>query len=57
MSYELVKVNRGFKVVDPATNRIFSNKALSKKQATKQRIAIALSESKKTGRPVKSFFL
>jgi hypothetical protein len=57
MPYELVKVIRGFKVVDPATNRIFSTKALSKKQATKQRIAIALSESKKTGKPVKSFFL
>ena len=55
MPYKIEKVgNSGFKVCD--SNRCFSNKPLTKKQATKQRIAIALSESRKTGKPVKKYF-
>ena len=35
----------------------FSKKPLTKKMAKKQRVAIALSESKKTGKPASYFFL
>jgi hypothetical protein len=36
--------------------KVFSRKPLSKKQAQKQRTAIALSESRKTGKPVSIFY-
>lgn len=55
MPYKIEKQSSGgFKVCD--ANRCFSNKPLTKKQATKQRIAIALSESRTTGKPVSHYF-
>ena len=51
MPYKIEQVSKsGFKVCD--ANRCFSKKPLTKKQAQKQRIAIALSESKKLGKPI-----
>ena len=46
----------GFAVRD-AKGHKFSKKPLTKKMATKQRIAIALSESRKTGMPVSDYFV
>jgi hypothetical protein len=46
---------KGYRVCDD--KRCYSNKPLSKKMAEKQRIAIALSEHKKTGKPINSFFV
>jgi hypothetical protein len=55
MPYKIEKQpSGGFKVCD--TNRCFSNKPLTKKQATKQRIAIALSESRITNKPISTYF-
>jgi len=45
-----------YAVVDPSSNHIFSSKCQTKKMARKQRIAIVLSESRKTGKPVNTFF-
>jgi hypothetical protein len=56
MPFEIKKVGRGFKVVEPGKTHVFSHNPLSKKQAMKQRVAIALSESRKSGKPVKSYF-
>jgi len=57
MPYMLEQVKRdGFFVKDKAGKR-FSKKPLSKKMATKQLIAIALSESSKTGKPINKFFV
>lgn len=55
MPYHLEKVGHGFKVCDDT--RCFSKKPLTKKQSKKQIIAIALSESRKTGKPVKNYFV
>jgi len=49
-------MDSGFAVSDTKGKK-FSNKPITKKMATRQRIAIALSESKKTGKPVSSFFI
>ncbi len=57
MPYELVKVSRGFKVIDTTTGRTFSKKALPKRTAQKQRIALAISSSKRENKPVSSFFV
>ena len=54
MPYKIEKVRGGFKVAD--ANRYFSNKPLTKKNAISQRIAIVLSEHKKTGKSIKSLF-
>ncbi len=57
MPYMLEQVKRdGFFVKDKAGKR-FSKKPLSKKMATKQRIAIAISESKRTNKPINKFFV
>lgn len=45
----------GFAVKD-AKGKTFSKKPLTKKMATRQRIAIALSEHSKTGKPTSSYF-
>jgi len=55
MPYKIVHMDGGFAVSD-AKGRKFSKKPITKKMAMKQRIAIALSESEKTGKPVSSFF-
>lgn len=54
MPYKIEKVYGGYKVAD--ASRYFSNKPLTKKGAIAQRIAIVLSEHKKTGRSLKSLF-
>lgn len=56
MPYKIHQVKGGFKVVDPTTRHVFSKKPLTRVQSQKQRIAIALSEHKKTGKPVGVFF-
>lgn len=55
MPYKIVHMDGGFAVRD-AKGKEFSNRPLTKKMATKQRIAIALSESKKTGKPASAYF-
>jgi hypothetical protein len=57
MPFQIKKVGKGFKVVEPGKTHVFSNNPLSKKQAMKQRVAIALSESRKSGKPIKSYFM
>jgi hypothetical protein len=55
MPYKLEKTAGGrFKVCDPM--RCFSKVGLTKEQAMKQRVAIALSEHRKTGKPMKHYF-
>lgn len=55
MPYKIEKQEKdGFKVCD--AKRCFSNKPLTKKQATRQRIAIAISESRKIGKPISKYF-
>jgi len=56
MPYSIKKVKGGFVVEDKAGKQ-FSNKPLTKKVAEKQRIAIALSEAKKTGKSIGSYFI
>jgi hypothetical protein len=73
MPYSIEKVKGGFKVFKPNEYGVkgaknasasalerrvpFSNKPLTKKVAEKQRIAIALSEARKTGKSVSSYFI
>lgn len=54
MPYKIEPYHGGFRVCDPT--KCFSKKALPKKRAEAQRIAIALSEHKKTKKPMKDFF-
>lgn len=56
MPYQIVHVPGGFKVEDK-NGRVFSKKPLTKKMSKKQRVAIALSESRKTGKPVSTYFV
>ena len=56
MPFQIKKVGKGYEVIEPGKTHVFSNNPLSKKQAMKQRVAIALSESKKSGNPIKSYF-
>lgn len=55
MPYMIKNVEGGF-VVEDKKGKMFSNRPLTKKMAKKQRIAIALSEAKKTGKPVSTYF-
>lgn len=55
MPYEVRQVQGGYLVCDK--KRCFSRRPLTKKKAQKQRVAIAISESKKTGQPVGNFFI
>lgn len=62
MPYQLVESVKdgkrvGFYVRDYKTKRKFSNKPLSYEKAVKQRIALAIQESKKTGFPVDYYFI
>jgi len=60
MPYEVVKrpgSKSCFHIIDPLSNHVFSKHCQSKKMAQKQRVAVALSESRKSGKPIKSFFL
>lgn len=56
MPFKIVPVNGGFQVAD-TKGKTFSSNPLTKKIAQKQRIAIALSESKSTGKPVSTYFV
>jgi hypothetical protein len=54
------KVKGGYKVCrrcNKSPCECLSNKPLTKKNATKQRIAVAISESKKSKKPVSSYFM
>jgi hypothetical protein len=55
MPYEVKHVPGGFLVCDK--KKCFSKNPLTKKKAQKQRIAIALSESRKTGKPASNYFI
>lgn len=55
MPYHIEKTKGGFKVCDN-NGKCFSKKPITKKMAEKQRIAIVLSESKKTGKPAGIYF-
>ena len=54
MPYKVERKGSGFAVCD--AKRCFSKKPLTLENARKQRIAIALSESRKTGKPVGKYF-
>ena len=56
MPYKIIKEKSGYYVEDKKGKK-FSKKPLSKKMAEKQRVAIALSESKMTGKPMSYYFL
>lgn len=55
MPYSIESTGKGFKVCD-ASGKCFSKKGLPKKTAERQRVAIAISESKKTGKSIGSYF-
>lgn len=55
MPYLIENTGKGFKVCDDK-GKCFSKKSLPKARAVKQRIAIALSEAKRTGKSVGEFF-
>jgi hypothetical protein len=55
MPYEIRHVPGGYLVCDK--KKCFSKNPLTKKKAQKQRVAIALSESRKTGQPASTFFI
>lgn len=58
MPYKIVEEHKGcFKVQDPKhPSHMFSMKCQSKKMAQKQRVAIALSESRKSGKSPSMYF-
>lgn len=56
MPYIIKKVKGGFKVCDNK-GMCLSNKPLTKKVSQKQRIAAAISESKKSGKPISGYFM
>lgn len=62
MPYQLVESRKdgkrlGFYVIDYKTKKKFSNKPLSYEKANKQRWALAIQESKKTGFPAINFII
>jgi len=57
MPYAIKHVKNGYLVSNPVNHRVYSSHPLPLKTSKKQRIAIALSESRKTGKPVKTYFI
>jgi len=57
MPFEIVKENNKFFVKEPSTGKLFSKKGLTKKNAEAQRIALAISLSKREKRPINKFFI
>jgi len=57
MPFKITHGKQGYFVYDPATKKHFSKKALTKQTAYKQRVAIALSESKKKGENPSKYFV
>jgi len=55
MPYKIVKTGYGFKVQGPH-NKTYSKHPMTKHQAEKQRVAMALSEAKMTHKPASLFF-
>lgn len=55
MPYSIIPQNKGYLVC--SEDKCFSKKPISKKMAMKQRVAIAISEQKKTGKPMKNYFV
>lgn len=55
MPYSIERTGSGYKVCDSA-GKCFSKQGLPKKTAEKQRIAIAISESIRSKKPISSFF-
>lgn len=55
MPYKIINVPGGFKVAD-AKGKTFSKKPMCKKCTEKQRVAIALSESSRTGKSPTMYF-
>lgn len=56
MPYKIKHVEGGF-IVEDKKGKKFSKHPLTKKMATRQRVAIALSEARKTGKPVSTYFV
>ena len=56
MPFEIKRFKNGCKVADIKTHREFSKNPLPCNIAIKQRVALALSESRKTGKPASAFF-
>jgi hypothetical protein len=56
MPYKIIRRKHGFFVYNPETKRFFSKQPLTKEQATKQRIALALMESRRTHIPISELF-
>lgn len=57
MPYKIIRRKTGYFVYNPETKRFFSKNPLTKEHATKQRIALALLESKRTMLPISQFFV
>ena len=57
MPYKIERYKKGYAVIDPNTSHVFSKQGLSKSRATKQRIALAISSSKKENKPIKNYFI
>jgi len=57
MAYGIINVKGGYLVSNPVNHRVYSSHPLPLKTARKQRVAIALSEARKTRKPIKSFFV
>ena len=55
MPFKVEHFRNGCRVVDIKTHREFSKNLLPCNVARKQQIAIGLSESRKTGKPMKEF--
>lgn len=55
MPYQIVPVGTGYKVISQS-GKPLSNKPLSLNQARKQKVAVALGESRRTNKPV-SFYM
>lgn len=56
MPFHIEVAQKGFKVCD-AKGKCFSKNPLTKQMARKQRVAIALSEHRKTGKPISTMFV
>ena len=58
MPYKIIKQEKSYFVEDAKTHRRFSKKPMTKINAERQRVAIALSEHRKhPNKPVGSFFV
>lgn len=56
MPYQIQHVKGGYKVQNMETGKTYSHKPLSKSKAIKQRVAIVLSEARKTHQSPSIFF-